>query len=282
MTAPVSVSVVVPVLDAAGTIEQCLDALQAQVGAPRWEVVVVDNGSTDATAQVVRRHPIGARLLQEPARGPYAARNRGIEHAAGAIVAFTDADCVPNPRWIAEGVEAVHAGAHLVGGRIVQGASPRPTIWERYDRALYLDQEEYVSNQRFAATGNLFVRADVVRDVGAFRPELTASGDYEFGRRATAAGYRLVYSDQAWVLHHPRTTFRDTWALHRKLGAGFKELARIGLRERPWRDRGLRIRYGTVVEAVAADGPYIRFRELAPVHTVAMLARWIGRVTGRP
>jgi glycosyltransferase involved in cell wall biosynthesis len=276
-----TVSVVIPVLNGASILGECLDAIAAQQGAPPFEVVVVDNGSRDATPRLVESHPVGARLLHEPTRGPYAARNTGMAAGRGEIIALTDADCVPQPGWLAGGVRAIRDGADVVGGAIVQRASAAPTVWERYDRATYLRQERFVREQRFAATANLFVRTAVVADIGGFRPELVASGDLEFGHRATDAGYALAYSADAPVLHHPRTTLRDVWALHRKLGSGFAELARAGLRGSAWRDPALRIRLRDVTHMVAVDGPYVGRRRLAPVHAIAMAGRWVGRLTGR-
>jgi len=281
MTAAPRVSVIMPVLNEARRVTACLDALAVQESAPPFEVIVVDNGSRDATPDLVRTHEIGARLEREPARGPYAARNTGIAAARGEILAFTDADCVPEPTWLAEGVAAIDAGHDLAGGRIVQMASANPSVWERYDRGTYLDQDLYIRLESFAATANLFVRAKVFQDLGGFVPQLTASGDQELCRRAVRAGYRLTYASEARVLHHPRTTLRDTWRLHRKLGMGFSELARYGVRPKPWRDGAMLLRLGTVVDQVAADGPALRRRQLGPVHAVVLIARWTGRLTRR-
>ena len=275
------ISVVIPVRDGAAVLGACLDALAAQVGAPPFEVVVVDNGSSDATATVAAEHPVGPRVLHEAARGPYAARNTGIGAARGDAVALTDADCLPEPGWLAAAWQALEDGADLVGGRIVQLVGPDPTVWERYDAGTYLDQERFVTEQGFAATANLVVRRSVFDAIGGFRPELVASGDLELGRRATAAGYALVYCADAAVGHRPRTTLRETWALHRKLGSGFHELAQARLRERPWRDRALRVPFEVTVAAVNRTGAPIRRRRLLPVHVLAMAARWTGRVTGR-
>jgi glycosyltransferase involved in cell wall biosynthesis len=275
------VTVVIPVLDAAHSLPACLDALAAQVAAPPFEVVVVDNGSTDSTAAVASDHPVTTRVLYEGARGPYAARNTGIADARGSVVALTDADCVPDARWLRAAMDAIDGGADLVAGAIVQRRSSTPTVWERYDRATYLNQERFVREQGFGATANLVVRADVFRQVGVFVPALVASGDLEFGNRAVAAGLRLVYADNARVVHQPRATLRDTWALHRKLGSGFAELAAHGLRGRARDDLALRIPLDVVWTEVASDGGPLRRRQLAPVHAVAMAARWTGRLTGR-
>src|SRR3954447_25924434 len=106
MAALPAVSVVVPVRDGARVIGECLDALMAQRGAPPYEVLVVDNGSTDTTAAAVRAHPSAPRLLRERRPVSYAARNAGITAATGSILALTDADCTPAATWLAEAVAA--------------------------------------------------------------------------------------------------------------------------------------------------------------------------------
>lgn len=272
---------VIPVLDGAEVLGACLDALADQDRPPSFEVLVVDNGSVDGTVDLAAGHRVGATVLREPRRGPYAARNTGIAAARGHAVALTDADCVPEPAWVRAGSAALESGADLVGGEIVQQRRPDATVWERYDRATYLDQGRFVAEQSFAATANLWVRAAVFADVGAFRPELVASGDLEFGHRAVAGGYRLVHAPDVRVGHRPRTTLADTWRLHRKLGSGFAELARHADRGPAWADPGLRVPFEPTVAAVNADGPPLRRRTLLPVHLVVLGARWTGRLTGR-
>jgi len=278
------ISVVIPVRNEEHHLPPCLDALAAQVDAPRFEVIVVDNGSTDRTVEVASGHGVVSRVMTEAARGPYAARNTGIAAARGKVVALTDADAVAWPRWLAEASAAL-AGADLVGGTVRQRPSgTAPTLWERYDSATYLDQDENVHQLGFAATANLVVRRSVFDTIGVFRPELVASGDTEFGLRATAAGLRLRYCAEAGVDHAPRTTMRATWELHRKLGSGFAELARAGLRPKYWADPALRTtpqHMAHMVDLAARQGPPVRRRYLVPVHLVVMTARWVGYLSGR-
>jgi glycosyltransferase involved in cell wall biosynthesis len=275
------ISVIIPVLDEQQRLPRALDALAAQVDAPAFEVLIVDNGSTDGTVAAAEAHPLRPRVLHEAVRGPYAARNTGIAAARGDVVALTDADCEADPGWLAGGLRAIEAGADLVGGAIVQVHSEGPSVWERYDRATYLRQDRFVEDQGFAATANLFARTQVFDAVGGFRPELVASGDLELCQRATAAGFTLVYAADAVVHHQPRRTLGATWALHRKLGSGFAELARAGLRGSPWHDEALRIPLKDVAYLVSLDGEYVPRRRLLPVHVVAMGGRWVGRLTGR-
>jgi GT2 family glycosyltransferase len=270
----VAVSVVVPVRDDAARLAACLDALHAQVGAPPFEVVVVDNGSTDASAATAAAHPLRPVVVHEGRRGSYAARNAGVAAARGALLGFTDADCLPAPDWVAEGTRAL-ADAPVVGGDVVPVRSAQPSVWERYDRAVYLRQQDLVEQQGFAATANLWVRREVLEQVGGFDPALLSSGDLELGRRAAAAGHRTAYCRQARVGHAPRTSAGQTWRLHRRLGAGW---AVLGVRGGRW------LPLGMVVDAVAADGPPLRRRRLAPVHLLAMTARttgWLAQSTRR-
>lgn len=274
------VSVVVPVLDDAARLAACLDALAGQQEAPAFEVVVVDNGSTDDSVAVACAHPAQPVVVRASRRGSYAARNAGARAARGAVLAFTDADCVPAPDWVARGAAAC-ATHPVVGGDVRVARSAAPTRWERYDRAVYLRQRELVAQQGFAATADLWVRRDAWEAVGPFDAVLLSSGDLEWGRRAAAVGLPVVFAADVVVGHAPRTSARQTWALHRRLGAGWSVLAGRGQWPPLRLDRSWRLPLGQVVDAVAADGDPLRRRALAPAHVLAMTARLTGRLTGR-
>src|SRR5689334_6517067 len=110
------VSVIVPVYNDQQRIVTCVEALLAQ-DYPRecYEVLVVDNGSTDGTLAALKALPITS-LVENTKRGSYAARNKALQQAKGEVIAFTDSDCTPVPGWLAAGVAAIEAGADLVGG----------------------------------------------------------------------------------------------------------------------------------------------------------------------
>ena len=278
MTADVEVTVVVPVLDGAEVLGGCLDALAAQRGVS-FEVVVVDNGSRDGSAALARSHPVVDRVVVEAQRGSYAARNAGVRAARAEVLAFTDADCRPAPDWLAEALRALD-GADLVGGAVEAVVSDRPTVWERYDRATYLDQERTVRDEAYAATANLVVRAHVLREVGGFDPGLASSGDLEWGRRATSAGFRLVHAPAARVQHVARRTAAQTWRLNRRLGSGWRELARRGERPVAWREPALRVPLRWAGGRVLADGLGGSRARIAGVHATVLAARWTGRLVG--
>jgi glycosyltransferase involved in cell wall biosynthesis len=110
--------VIVPAYDEEARIAQTLDALAAQTD-PDFTLLVVDNGSADATAAIAAGH--GAKVLLEPQKGVGSAVDTGFRHAiaAGATrLARTDADCLPRPGWVAAARASLDAGAEMVCGRI--------------------------------------------------------------------------------------------------------------------------------------------------------------------
>lgn len=275
-----SVVVIVPVRDGAATIATLLDALADQTIPHR--VVVVDNASTDATAEVARAYPSRPTVVHEDRPGSYAARNRGLTERGGAeVVAFTDADCRPDPGWLEAAVAHLQGGADLVGGRVVPDATPDPTVWERYDRGIYLDQQLNVETDGFAATANLVVRGEVIDAIGPFDGSLRSSGDRMWTELAVRHGFDLVYADDAVVHHQPRTTAGEIWRLFWRLGAGWHDLARQGLRPPLWRERDLWIPFRWVHHQVKDSGGALSPWVLGPVHLFAMAARLLGRATGR-
>src|SRR5690554_3212953 len=137
-------SVVIPVYNGERTIQRCLDALARQTVSPAlFEIIVVDDGSGDSTASLVRcwadahaAHSV--RLLQQHNAGPAAARNYGARLAKADLVLFTDADCAPRPNWIAVMVEAFQA-PDVVGAKGVYCTEQRGLV-PRFVQAEYEDR----------------------------------------------------------------------------------------------------------------------------------------------
>lgn len=209
-------SVIVPVFDNADPLRACLRALGAQVfPAGRFEVIVIDNGSADGSPRVAEAAAV--RVATELTPGSYAARNRGVSLARGQILAFTDSDCVPDPFWLARGVEHIRRepGTVIAGHIELRVASPAaPTAVELYERFTALQQRRYVEEGGFGATANLFVTRSVFDRVGGFDASLKSGGDVEWCQRAVVAGCRLRYAEDVRVSHPARRTWAD---LHRKV-----------------------------------------------------------------
>jgi glycosyltransferase involved in cell wall biosynthesis len=231
------VTVVVPVRNGEATIQQCLTSLQhLQYPSERHEVLVVDNGSSDRTAEIVRRYPV--RCLREDRRGLSHARNRGIEASRGQIVAFTDADCVVTTDWLTELVSGLgDPRLSAVAGEVV--AYPPTTAAERYlARRRPLWQEPRCRGQRrpWFLFGNVAVRREVFARVGLFDPRFAGGGaeDIDYSWRFFNAGCTLAYRPRALVFHRHRMTPHGLLRQQIAYGRGQAVLRRKYPQELPW------------------------------------------------
>jgi glycosyltransferase involved in cell wall biosynthesis len=211
-----AVSVIVPAYQAADTIDRCLEALARQtVSRARYEVLVVDDDSSDGTPARVQAHD-GVRLFQQAHRGPAAARNLGVEQARGAIVLFTDADCEPLPDWIErmaaalDGAAVGAKGAYLTRQRELVARFVQAEYEDKYDRMAREPQIDFVDTY---AAG---YRRDVFLAHGGFETAFPVASveDQEFSFRLARQGYRMVFVPEARVYHWGHAP--DVWSYCRK------------------------------------------------------------------
>lgn len=205
------VSVVIPHLNQPEFLGRCLDALDAQVGAPSFEVIVVDNGSRSLPEAVCAAH--GAFLLSEAEPGPGPARNRGVREARAAVLAFIDADCIADPGWLAALWRRFEdPGAEILGGdvRIWREEPLSPTLLECYESVYAYQMKDYIRRKGFTGTGNLAVRREVLEHVGPFGG-LHVAEDIDWGRRANALGHRIRYAPDAVAFHPARKSLSELY-----------------------------------------------------------------------
>ena len=226
------VSVIIPVFNDAKRLKLCLHALENQTyPASQYEVIVVDNGSdvdeVRAVEAVVAQFG-QAIATQELTPGSYAARNRGIALAKGEVIAFTDADCIPAPDWIEQGVQRLlHApNCGLVAGNIevFPRDHNRPTAVELFEIATAFPQEHHLKTLRYGATANLFTLRSVIEDVGVFNQDLKSGGDLDWGRRVYDAGYQQVYAEDVRIAHPARESFSQMRQKVIRLAGGHYDL----------------------------------------------------------
>lgn len=226
------VSVVVPVYNDPAGIKATLDSLLRQSSpTDRYEVVVVDNGSTDETRAVVRGYREafdGLRLLvEDEIQGSYAARNRGIDAATGPVVAFVDADMVVDPDWIEDVARRMaRTDAEYLACDVRLFTACEEGAVAKYNRLNDLHVERFIEDLSFAPTCCLVVRRTLLEDVGRFDPRLRSGGDLEFGNRVAASGRRLRYAPDLVMYHPTRTTLGALLRKARRVGRGKTQLRR--------------------------------------------------------
>jgi glycosyltransferase involved in cell wall biosynthesis len=165
------ISVIVPVYNTAAYLERVIGALEAQ-DFPKdgYELIFVDNGSSDGSADILQRHP-EIRVLQELERGSYSARNQGVKQARGEILAFSDSDCYPAPNWL-EAIDKAFRDSEvqvLLGPRVPPAASRAMRLVAEYENK----KVELVcaSNDPlvyFGHTNNMAVRKTAMDRFGPF------------------------------------------------------------------------------------------------------------------
>src|SRR5262245_904804 len=207
-------TVVVAVFNGARTIEACVSSLLAlRYPRDQCEIIVVDNASTDGTAAVLAPFTDRVRVLHEPTPGASAARNRGIRHARGQVIAFTDADCTVEPEWLAALVEPLaDPSVGIVGGPILSRA--RGNRIERFGERLHDQRRSIEIEPRpYVASANWASRREVLSETGFFDETLLRVQDVDLAWRIRQAGYRLVYMPEARVRHRNERTL---WGLMRE------------------------------------------------------------------
>lgn len=216
-----TVSVIVPAWNAEATLPRTLEALARQDYAGDYEVVVVDNGSEDRTAAILASAPGPVKVVTRAHGFAGEARNDGVAAASGDVLAFTDADCYPEPDWLTNGLSA------LDGAELAQGAvRPDPaTPMRPFDRSLWVSADDGLYQ-----TANLFVRRSAFEAAGGFEelhddPEARAFGeDVWLGWRARRGGARAVFAPGAVVNHAVLPRAAAGYVRDRRGAAGFPML----------------------------------------------------------
>ena len=223
------ISVIVPVFNGAKNISICIESLLAQTyPRERYEVVIVDNNSTDDTTSIVQKYPVKL-LLEKDIQSSYAARNRGIEGARGEIFAFTDSDVKADSNWLKFGIEdMIQHDADYAGCR-VELFSPRPklTYCDMFELFFAFPMKKHVEQFHFASTVGLFVKKSVIEAAGAFDIQFISGGDVEFGTRVFDMGFRQSYSERAIVYHPTQSSLRQIIKRAIRYGRGEARLSSL-------------------------------------------------------
>jgi glycosyltransferase involved in cell wall biosynthesis len=200
---------------------------EVQYAAERFEVIVVDDGSTTPPDELLAA--FAARLqvsrFVQPHLGPASARNAGASLARGKYLVFTDDDCRPDPNWLSSLAAAFsERPVAAIGGLTVNGLEQN--IYAAASQMLILFLFEYFNRDSndaiFLTSSNLSFPAETFRQLGGFSSEFPIAGgeDRELCDRWRHAGFRLLYRPQAIVRHFHPLTFLGFWRQHQNYGRG--------------------------------------------------------------
>ena len=216
------ISVIIPTYNAQESISNCLRALCRQtVHHDLYEIIVVDDGSTDDTRQILDQFP-EISLVAIPHGGPSVARNAGAKTACGELIVFTDSDCVPTPEWL-QAIVAPFEDNQIIGVKGVYRTDQKGIIarfvqleyqykYERLARWKYID---------FVDTYAAAYRRDVFLANGGFDTSFTVPSveDQELSFRLAQKGYPLIFAPDAAVYHRHDRNIAEYWK--RKFGIGY-------------------------------------------------------------
>ena len=233
------ISVVIPAFNAAATIAEAVGAVMSQaLPEDEWELMVVDDGSSDATAELAKTG--GARVLcLGKNQGVSFARNAGVEKARAPWVAFTDADCIPSRRWLSWLVAAADSADRSTlgfAGRTL-GFNSRTPAARFMDLIGALDAEQYMKHGAFpwAPSCNLVCRRTDLLEVGGFDPGLRYYETPDLHLRLICRfGGSLRHVPNALVLHRHRASWGELWRQQRNYGVGYAYFLNRYADQWPW------------------------------------------------
>lgn len=197
------ISVIIPVYKDWARLAICLMCLQNQsIRSEDWEIVIVNNAPDDSPPSNFLI-PDNAILIDQAKAGSYAARNTGILHSKGEVLAFLDSDCIPDSDWLLNASKLLDQEVELVGGKMEFFKEKEGSeLVFQFEKAFSFDQKGNVANGQ-SITANLFVKRNVFDVVGFFPESFLSGGDFFWTNKASKH-FKLVYGKDVVVRHPAR------------------------------------------------------------------------------
>jgi len=203
------ISIIIPAYNAGKYIRKTISSCLTQRDFTKnLEVVVVDDGSVDNTADIIKEFPV-TYIYQENG-GPAKARNTGWNNSHTEIIFFTDSDCVPQDNWISTMCSSFRKGAHVVAGSYA--LKDRPSLLEKciHYEIFYRHRQMPTFTKAFGSY-NFAIMKKILQEIGGFNENYRrASGeDNDLAYRIIKAGYKIYFEKGAKVIHNHDESFFD-------------------------------------------------------------------------
>jgi len=216
-------SIIIPTYKDWGRLSLCIDRLLNQkVEGVHFEIIAVDNEPEHAPPAFFLSKYVhnNVSLIHETSPGSYAARNRGAKLAKGTYLAFTDADCLPDNRWLNNAKNRFdEEDCDLIGGKIDIFKPDEGGEWAFiYEKHMSFRQHIHVKKGR-SVTANLLVKRRVFESLKGFDSDVKSGGDWEFTERAVSKGFKMVYGDGVVVKHPARKSVKEIMKKQKRFAA---------------------------------------------------------------
>lgn len=217
------ISVIIPVYRDNARLTRCLEAIDNQtLASSQYEIIVVNN-APDSPLPTFEMNNLT--VAEESKKGSYAARNKGIDIAAGSILAFTDSDCIPDKSWLETALKQFESNQEIfrIAGNVKLFFDRDPlSLADCYEVIFGFKQERFTRVGK-AVTANMFSRKRVFEEIGLFKEDLQSGGDMEWGVRAQKAGYAIDYNAACIVEHPSRSELTELLKKSRRVAEGILE-----------------------------------------------------------
>ncbi len=187
------VSIVIPTFNESKYIEKCLQSINSQ-SYTNFEIILVDNGSTDATVKIAQQYV--DKIVESPEGNIAELRNKGAAVAKGEILGFIDADCLAHPNWLNNMLMTMKGKTAVCG---CYCTPPDEANW--VEKAWYSIKPRGIRKVNFLGTANLFFLRSVFTQLGGFDTCLSTGEDYDICQRAKSMGYAVISNDKIKVIH---------------------------------------------------------------------------------
>jgi len=210
------ISVIVPVYNDEKRIGLCIKSLLRQsYPLDRFEIIIIDNKSSDKTVEVVKKYPV--KLLHEnKIQSSYAARNLGVKNSRGDVLVFTDSDCIADKNWLRNGISYIlKNNCDILAGDVKFFYKDKNSVFEILDSFIHFNQEIGAKKAK-VPTVNVFFKKNIFDKIGLFNSSLKSGADILLSKKAFLSGFIICFCSDSFV-YHPTRNFKNLFLKQKRI-----------------------------------------------------------------